>query len=166
MKLKFKTLTLLLIVAVAIQCKKDEEQEPVINADSMFYNETQSNSGYTYFRNGKILSAASPSPHGSFKLRFNSVAQAALDSTGQLSKGSTFPENSIIVKEVYSGGSLSLLVPMKKSPNDENAANGWVWAEYDTDGSTVYSISKKGADCTGCHSLDNHRDFVKTFDLH
>ena len=90
-------LLLTLILAVVIQsCKKDKMK----NNDKDLYAEISENS-YVYYQNGKLLNGVSPSPHGSFKLRFNAVALAALDSLGELPKGASFPTGSMLVKEVY-----------------------------------------------------------------
>lgn len=45
-------------------CKKDKSNT---EADNALYSEATSGT-YTYYQNGTLLSAVSPSPHGSFKL--------------------------------------------------------------------------------------------------
>lgn len=142
-------------------CKKkkiENEEEDLFNALQQ--------SGYTYYQNGAVLSAAAPSPHGSFKLRLNAVAQAVVDSAGEIPAGNSFPEGSIIVKEVYSGNSLNLYAIMKKTTESKYAASGWVWAEFDPQGKAIFSISKKGDGCISCHSGTPNRDLVRTYDLH
>lgn len=162
-----KTLALIVLSSIVVSsCKKKKEEQEEEDNNAAFYNEIKSTDGYTYYKNDSILPSKGPSPHGSFKVRFNSIAQAALDSTGALPKGEKFPNGSIIVKEAYSGSNISIIIPMKKDPSHSNSANGWIWAEYKPGGSTVYSISKNGKDCTGCHSAGDHRDFIKIFDLH
>nr|MBP7438447.1 cytochrome P460 family protein [Bacteroidia bacterium] len=155
-------LMLLPAVTTMIACKKDKEES---SADQAFSSEIR-NGSYSYYQNGNTLSAASPSPHGSFKLKFNSTALAALDSTGELPSGATFPNGSVIVKEVVSGSGVTLLAVMKKEPSNANAGSGWMWAEYEPDGSTVFSVGKKGDGCIGCHSGSPNRDLVRSFDLH
>ena len=120
----------------------------------------------TNYQNGTILAGVSPSPHGLFKLRFNAIAQAALDSLGELPVGATFPNGSLIVKEIYSGSTISLIAVMKKDAASNNAGNGWVWAEFKPNGETDYGIEKKGEACIGCHSGTPNRDLTRTFDLH
>lgn len=160
-------LLFLSVMAVVSSCKKeDEESTEDINENAALYELTKSDEGYIYFKNGDELPGTSPSPHGSFKLRFNDVAAAALDSTGKLPVGASFPENSLIVKDLYSGGSLNLIAVMQKKPSSSNSANNWVWAEYNPGGEVVYSVSENGAACTSCHSTSSNRDFIKTFDLH
>ena len=152
----------MIFIFVIQACKKDKNDT---DSDNALYSEVTA-SGYSYYQNGTILTAASASPHGSFKLRFNGTAKAALDSTGELPSGNTFPDGSIIVKEVYNGSSLNLYAVMKRDPSNANAGSGWVWAEFKTDGSTAFSTSKKGDGCISCHSNTPNRDLVRTFDLH
>lgn len=143
-------------------CKKDK-MDP--ETDSALFNEIQG-SGYSYYMNGQVLSPASASPHGSFKLRFNAIALSVLDSTLELPPGTSFPTGSTIVKEVQSGGNVSVYAIMKKDPSNANSVSGWLWAEINPDGTTVFSTAKKGDGCIGCHSNSPNRDLVRTFDLH
>lgn len=146
------------MVISVMACSKKIDQE--------IYDEI-SNSSFTYFQNGTTLNALGGSPHGNFKLKFNQIAQDALDGNGELPVGGTFPEGSVLVKEAYdANGDLTLYIVMKKDSDNENAALGWLWAEYDPSGNTVISVADKGSACTGCHSVGANRDFVKTFDLH
>ncbi|CAN5429045.1 hypothetical protein BH11BAC1_BH11BAC1_12950 [soil metagenome] len=155
------SVVILFIVFVAA-CKKDSQDD---NADSALFNEVHAN-GYSYYQSGVTLTGAPESPHGSFKLRFNGTALAALDSTGELPSGETFPNGSILVKEIYNGNDLDLYAVMKKDPSNGNAGSGWIWAEFKTDGSASFSTGKKGDGCISCHSGGLNRDLVRTFDLH
>lgn len=143
-------------------CRKDKVDT---NIDPLLFDEINSGA-YTYYQNGTILSGAAPSPHGTFKLRFNATAATALDSTGELPIGGTFPDGSVLVKELYTGSNLILYVVMKKDPSNINAASSWVWAEFNTDGSARYTSANKGAACINCHSGSPNRDLTRTFDLH
>ena len=151
-----------LIVVSSQSCKKDKTDT---DADNALFSEISA-SGYTYYQNGNVLNGVSPSPHGSFKLRFNATAFAALDSTGELPSGNSFPSGSIIVKEIQSGAAISLFAVMKKDPGSGNSGSGWLWAEFKPDGSTVVSTGEKGSGCVGCHSGSPNRDLTRTFDLH
>ena len=135
------------------------------NADHALYEEATAG-GFTYYQTGDLLAPASPSPHGNFKLRFNPTAQAALDGTGELPENNAFPTGSILVKEIFSGTNIILYAVMKKDPSNSNAGSGWLWAEFNPDGSASFSSSKKGDGCIGCHSGTPNRDLVRTFDLH
>jgi hypothetical protein len=120
MKPSIIILVAMALTMLAVQaCKKDKEDTA---ADKSLYNEVTA-SGNTFYRNGNIVAAAAPSPHGSFKLRFNAIAAAALDSTGELPAGKKFPTGSIIVKDVYNGNTVTLYAVMKKDPSDENAGS-------------------------------------------
>lgn len=155
----FSTLVLLIFVS----CTKEEFSTEI---DQQLYNEISSNEGYLYYQNGETLEGSSCSPNGFFKLRFNSTAQSVLDRNNELPVGSSFPTNSILVKEVYTDGSLTMLVLMKKNPSGPDAGQGWQWAQYRPDGSVVYSFGNMGEACITCHSLGSNRDLTRTFDLH
>ena len=122
--------------------------------------------GFEYYQSGALLSGAAPSPHGSFKLRFNKVAAAVLDSSGELPVGESFPEGSFLVKEVYENGGLNLYSIMKKSSADPQSANGWIWAEIKPNGEAAVGAEYRGRSCITCHSGSPNRDMVRTFDLH
>ena len=135
------------------------------NSDASLFDEINE-AGYQFYQNGSLLAAAPESPHGSFKLRFNSAAASSLDNTGELPENGKFKEGSIVVKEIYQNNSLSLYAVLKKAPSDAAAGNGWLWSEYALDGSVLYSIESEGAGCIDCHSDTPNRDLVRTFDLH
>lgn len=158
-----RTLIFLLAVCLHSACKKDKSS----SEDKELFDEMVNNS-YTYYQNSQaILNAAGISPHGNFKLKFNATAQAALDSTGKLPAGSSFPSGSLIFKEVYgSGTALSLYAIMKKAPGNSNAGSNWLWAEYKPDGETIVSVKEKGSGCISCHSGNVNRDLTNSFDLH
>lgn len=162
-----KKLSLLIYICIAqmiLQACRNDKVEASYDED--LYNEISDAGAYTYFQNGALLPGISPSPHGAFKLRFNTQAQSVLDTSGEIPIGTKFPEGAVLVKEVYTGSSISLLVVMKKDSKHANSANGWLWAEYTNDGSADYAVSKKGEACIGCHNGAPNRDFTRTFDLH
>ncbi|MDH4090762.1 MAG: hypothetical protein OEV74_08915 [Cyclobacteriaceae bacterium] len=135
------------------------------NTDQSLFAEVNE-AGYVYYQNGDLLSPAGPSPHGSFKLRFNTIAQSSLDNTGELPANGAFAAGAVIVKEIYENNVLALYAVIKKSPGDASAADGHLWAEYALDGSTIVSITEKGTKCIDCHSGTPNRDLIRTFDLH
>ncbi|HNQ11915.1 MAG TPA: cytochrome P460 family protein [Bacteroidia bacterium] len=159
------TLLFVSIIFIATACKKDK-QEITAEDSTLFSNSTSGT--YTFYNNiDTIYDPAGGSPHGNFKLKFNSVANAALDSTGKLPVGSSFPNNSVIVKDVYSSsGNLNLVVVMQKASGNSNAGANWLWGEYKPNGEVVYSVREKGASCTGCHGVSGNRDYTLSFDLH
>lgn len=60
-----------------------------------------------------------------------------------------WPVGSLVVKEGYSGDTLSLVAVMEKRDD------GWFFAEYGADGEALYS--GRPAICTGCH--DARKDY-------
>ena len=109
------------------------------------------------------------SEHFNFiRVRFNPKARGAMnDSLNRLNEQS-FPDESMIVKEIYiqKGGPLDHLVIMYKFHNAANNGSGWIWSEMKPDGNPIYSASLKGDRCIGCHSSDVNSDLVRTFALH
>jgi hypothetical protein len=168
MKILNLAASLLILYALFLSCAyNDLNDKPkvVTSTDEELYQETIGD-GYTFFQGGQLLAPAAASPHGLFKLRFNEIAWSALDQNEKLPVGDTFPEGSVIVKEVHTGGTISVYAVMKKSSNDINSGNGWLWSEYRVNASTLVSITGKGASCINCHAQSVNRDLVRTFDLH
>ncbi|MBL7924037.1 MAG: cytochrome P460 family protein [Bacteroidia bacterium] len=166
--MKTRILAQMLLVAMVFllaSCKKEEEKEKKANTD--LYCEI--NAGpYAYYSGTPVITEGLGGAHGFMKVRFNSVAQTALDSSGKLPTGSAFPNGSVIVKEVYNslGGGLQLYAVMKKENWNEYAGSSWLWGEYRPGGEVVFSVAKKGNGCISCHSSPDHRDLTKVFDLH
>ncbi|MEN9523025.1 MAG: hypothetical protein RL065_1402 [Bacteroidota bacterium] len=158
-KILIFTATIISVSVSTYSCKKDKA------TDNSLYNEITS-ANYSYYKSGNILSAAAASPHGSFKLKINALAQSVLDSNWKVINGKTFPDGAIIVKEIYDGSNLSLYAIMKKDANHKDAGSGWVWSEIKPGGSVAYSTGKKGSDCITCHNGSPNHDLVRTFDLH
>ena len=163
MKIYLKFMSIIFICIVVVQsCKKDK-----VTDKELF--DAVNQSGYTYYiGTPSITAGVGNSPHSFERVRFNTVAQAALNTSGKLSVGSSFPSGSVIVKEIYTSttGTLKQYAVMKKDPSSSNAGNGYVWAEYKPDGTATFSTAKKGDGCISCHSGSTNRDLVRTFDLH
>lgn len=167
MKTHLTILSILLVLIVFVtSCKKKDESNPANDSDLWAL---ANQAGFTYYTGTPTISAGlGNSPHGFERVRFNVTAQAALDGSGKLPMGGTFPTGSVIVKEIYSSvtGPLHAYAVMKKDPSSDEARNGYQWAEFNADGSVLYSTGKKGAACTSCHSGSTNRDFLRSFDLH
>jgi hypothetical protein len=158
-------LSALIIMAVQLNnCSHDAEVVP--SEDEQLYAEANTSGLYYYQQHDSVLSAAGNSPHGTFKLRFNQIAWDALGTDGRLPQGGTFPEGSLLVKEVIRNNAVKFYAVMKKAPASPNAANGWLWIEMNADGSLLHSITEKGDACLSCHSANTNRDFTNSFDLH
>lgn len=173
---KLIILPLIILCILLAQCKQDTP-EPDNTAggteaitDQELYDRSIVTAGYNYYKdNDDIIESSPESAHRAFfRVRFNSTASAALTSNGMLPEGETFPEGSLIVKELHrmqDGSDMEGIAVMIKRPDDPNAAaNGWVWAEYFSGASDGFLVSTKGASCTGCHSTDS-RDMVRLFNL-
>lgn len=139
---------------------------PIVYTDSILYAESVTLNGYRYFRSGNRLSPASESPHEQFRLRFNDIAWRSLDSNEELPAGNSFPEGSVIVKEMIIGDKMTQFAVMKKASSDGSAVSGWIWAAYLPNGEATFSLNRKGDACVSCHGDSPNRDFVRTFDLH
>lgn len=143
-----------------IKCKKEEK------TNEKLFEEATSGDLVFYQNKDSILKPAGGSPHGNFKLKFNTAATAQFGSDGKFPSGNNFQDGSLIVKEVYSGGNLSLYAVMKKDSKSKFSGSGWLWAEYELNGNARFSIGKKGDGCISCHSNSPNRDLTRSFDLH
>lgn len=140
-------------------CKYDKGPVPLQLSNKTLFDYIQKTTGSGYYQNGNILNPAGNSPHGSFKLRMNNFAQQVLDSLGEPSSGTIFPDSSLIVKEIEAGSPIKYAVMFKNK-------GSWAWAEYSTSGEVFYSIAAKGEACISCHSVSPNTDLTRTFDLH
>ena len=164
--MKRKYIAVLLLPAISIlliNCKKRKEEQ----LNESLYNESMNSALVFYKGIDSTYSPAGGSPHGPFKLKVNSTASAALTDNGRLPSGATFPDGSLIVKELYSGSTLTTYVVMKKDRDSKFKSEGdWLWGEYKADGSLIYSAGKKGESCISCHTSGAVRDYTRSFDLH
>lgn len=165
-------LSISLLLGLIISCRKDIGRPqftaagPLTDAD--LYNNATNTADYSYYKSTlSITPSSKETAHGPwFKLRFNSIAAAALTDNGKLPVGASFPEGSVVVKELYQAqtGGLIYLAVMQKMAAHANAREGWLWAEFDDKGKAVQSIGNNGAACVSCHS-NNDRDKVRAFEL-
>ena len=95
------------------------------------------------------------------RTRYNQVAKSNLDSLGKVIENSKFPENSLIVKELFKNGKLDTYAIMYKKTGDENADdNGWVWGYIRENGNIRNAADRKGQGCIGCHSISGNIDLT------
>ena len=117
------------------------------------------------FTTGRLNGSAAHRPV--VRVSLNARALSALQN-GRLPAGSRFPDGSILVKQVRSsaGAPDTLYAVMYRDGTNTLAGNGWVWAEFGPSGSVAYSVSNRGAGCTGCHLLERgpQNDLVRTFE--
>jgi hypothetical protein len=122
---------------------------------------------YVYYQNSlEILPTTEETEraHDNFmRIRFNKKAADVLNQDGHLPKGVSFPDSSIIIKEIYSEktGAVEILAAMVKLKGAPNSNKDWLWAEYSPTGEVEYSVSKNGKACVSCHksTYDNVRIF-------
>jgi len=143
-------------------CKKDPQTS---TTDQSLYDMAKSTTGFTWYQNSSILLArSSGSGHSQpfLRTRYNTIAASKLDSNGMIISGSTFPEGSLIVKELFSDSTtIARYAVLYKQSSEENAdANGWVWGYINSDGNVAEPSANKGASCISCHSQADNIDYM------
>jgi len=85
---------------------------------------------------------------------------------GALPPGGSFPDSSIVFKEIRSGATTTFYAVMYKDRDNPLAANGWVWGEFRANGSTLFSVANRGSGCVSCHMREQgpDNDLVRTFE--
>lgn len=149
-----------MLVGLLVACTKKQGINPTLAFTDKALLDSCKTMMYYYKQDPNLLLSGSAGPHGTFKLRFNSVANAALTDGGKLPLDASFPEGSFIVKDVYQGGQISLYALMYK------LKGSWLWAEIEPGGSVHYSVSKNPSVCTGCHSQPGNRDLAVSFNFY
>lgn len=123
--------------------------------------DSTSNTNYKYYNNKPdTFFSGIHGPHGTFKLRFNSIAYKVLTDNGKLPIGSKFPEGSFIVKDVYKNNAISFYAYMYKRNNK------WIWGEAYKNGEFIAKASDGEKLCVGCHSQSGNRDLAVTFQFY
>lgn len=150
------------VVAISFGCSKDKTGKHI---DEELYDLASSTEGYVWFKNSdQFLLKSSGSGHNFPKLRtrFNSIAAQMLDSVGRVQSGITFPEGSVIVKELINDdNSLGRYAILFKDTDNKYADNqGWVWGYIDEDRKVVNSAVDKGSSCISCHQQADNVDYV------
>jgi hypothetical protein len=166
MRNKLKTFTVMTFCLVSIwtinSCKKEKE---ATGTDKELYEMAKATSGFTWFKNSSSLlnkSSGSGHPQPFLRTRYNAVAATKLDSNGKIMTGSTFPEGSLIVKELNDNSTTlgRYAILYKKSGSADADAKGWVWGYINADGGVAETASKKGSSCTSCHSQADNIDYM------
>lgn len=165
--------TIILLAAMASGCSKESSNPSSDNttgvSDAALFQLASRRSEFTPYKfSTDTLLRAPGSGHSEPKLRtlYNNHAATQLDGQGKVTASPVFPDSSLIVKELLNGdGSLSriaVLLKLRTAANKDD--NGWLWAEYGTDGSVLYSVDNKGAGCIHCHSAGV--DYTRMNDSH
>jgi len=160
-----KSLSALVVIFAFIisinACKKDKAE----GTNKELFDMSKTTSGFTWYKNSSsILSKSSGSghPQSLLRTRYNATAATMLDSSGKVMANASFPEGSLIVKELYDNAtSLSRYAILYKQTNHIDAdARGWVWGYINEDGSVAEAASKKGSACISCHLQSDNIDYM------
>jgi hypothetical protein len=160
-----KTIFLFIISSLIIlitACKYDNVEG---RFETEIFTKAKSTDGYVWFKYSNVsLQKSSGSGHTQplLKTRYNKVAAGQLDSLGRIKVGASFPEESMIVKELLgSNGNLELYAVLYKNSKHPSAdAKGWVWGYYNPDGTVSISSALKGKNCIGCHSQPGNEEYM------
>lgn len=158
-----KTLLLscsMLAALVFYTCTKKAGKNPSLAWTDLALLDSCKASSHRYYKNDTGLlhkAAGSNSPHGPFKLRFNSIAFKALTDSGRLPVNAPMPEGAMVIKDVYKDGKLDLYALMYKH------SGSWLWAEIKPNKQVLYSVSMDPGTCTGCHNQAGNRDLLVSF---
>jgi hypothetical protein len=162
-----KLILLLSLTLIFFSCKKEEETiyNSETNTDLELYQKAKATTNFSWYKNiDSLFKKSSGSGHGQayFKTRFNAIAASKLTSEGKVQNNASFPEGSLIVKELYADEkSLDLYaILFKDSKNVDADAKGWVWGYIRPGGNVAVSASKKGSSCINCHSQSENIDYV------
>jgi hypothetical protein len=150
-----------IILAVFASCKHDKA-DPI---DKELYDMARIGNGFTWYKNSaNSLEKSSGTGHNFdyLRTRFNTIAASGLDSNGKIKAGYTFPEGSLIVKDLEKkAGTVSRYAILYKKPGNANAdAKGWVWGYIEADGDVAEPSANKGKSCINCHSQGGNIDYM------
>ncbi len=164
----------ILVAAIACAHSRDSATEPASDNPSLSVTDESlrqaigARSSWTFYRNNSNrLSRSAGSGHVEPQLRtqYNPRAATMLDANGRVRAGSSFPDSSIIVKELYAGGAITTLAVMMKLRGSPQASQGdWVWGYYDGAGGVRISVTTRGSGCAGCHA--SGIDYTRMNDSH
>jgi len=154
------TAVIMMLTALLNGCNEDEVATGI---DKQLFDMAKETAGFTWYNNSSaLLNKSSGSGHSEpfLRTRYNSIASTVLDSSGKIIAGATFPEGSLVVKELFDTSTdIARYAILYKKSTDANAdAAGWVWGYLIADGTVSESASNKGSGCRGCHSQANNID--------
>ena len=160
--LNYRTLFLLLTVIALSSCKKEKVPDDV---DVKLYNMSIPETGFTWYKlSDDYLDKSSGSGHNYtfLRTRYNAAAATQLDGNGQIESAASFPEGSLIVKELINDdlsiGRYAILY--KETANEFADENGWVWGYINGDKSIAAPASDRGSACISCHQQSGNIDYM------
>ena len=175
-KKAMKSAVLVLSLLMSVSCQRTPEPsspEPqmVLSDDQLFalVRQGRATPGFDLFPNADSVAAGtlngSSAHQPMVRVTMNPAALKALPD-GRATAGLSFPDGSIILKEIRMDGGTSLFAVLYKERDNPLSGGGWLWAEYKPDGTVVFSIQKKGNGCIDCHSREQGplHDHIRTFE--
>lgn len=132
--------------------------------DSQMYAIANDLTGYVWYKKTDSLLAKSSGSGHDFpflRTRYNLAAASQLDGAGKVLTGASFPEGSMIVKELYDANkTFKRYAILYKQTGGENAdANGWIWGYINEDKTVAEPSANKGVACISCHSQTNNIEY-------
>lgn len=154
-------LSIIVFIFLFFSCTKKVGTNPELAYSDLALFDSTQNQNYKYYKNDpNTLLSGVHGPHGTFKLRFNSVAYSALTDNGKLPVNTKFPEGSFLVKDIYKNGVVDIYAYMYKR-------NGsWLWGEAHSNGKFLFTAKDGPASCVGCHSQSGNRDLAVAFNFY
>ncbi len=149
-------------VAIVLQsCKKDE---PAVGIDLELLQMAEMTNGFSWYKNSDAwLPKSSGSGHNYdlLRTRYNATAATQLDADGSVLSNASFPDGSLVVKELSNGSEAELYAILYKKSDSEHAdSRGWVWGYVFANGNVATTAEDKGAICTGCHLQSDNIDYM------
>ena len=161
-------LPLFVLAAAGLSCSDTGvEKTPDAVTDSQLLALAQTSVGWVYYRySSDTLNKAPGSAHDEPRLRtrYNAKAATQLDPNGKVKLNPNFPDSSLIVKELFTGSTITTVAIMFKLRSAPNAGKGWIWSELDVAGNVKISASSEGAGCISCHGAG--LDYTRMNDAH
>lgn len=149
------------LIFITPSCKKEKKDD----IDKQLYEMAKETNGFSWYKNSDtLLNKSSGTGHSQpfLRTRYNSTAATKLDTNGKVMSGISFPEGSLIVKELFDNSSTigRYAILYKQSGNKNADSKGWVWGYVNADGSVASPSSNKGGSCINCHSQAGNIDYM------
>lgn len=157
--------TLIVIVIGGFLLQSCSRDKVPVQIDRELYEMATDLNGFVWYQYNDSLYEKSPGSGHNWpflKTRYNTIAQSQLDANGKVLANASFPEGSVVVKELFSDSAtiVRYAVLWKNSSNDFADENGWVWGYVNSDGSTATSAVHKGNTCISCHQQAGNIDYM------
>ncbi|MBC8086146.1 MAG: hypothetical protein H7Z40_02705 [Phycisphaerae bacterium] len=123
-------------------------------SDATLFSMMQSDPSWAFYKRSPTPIARSSQPHPEARalVRYNTRAATQLDAAGKVRSGASFPDSSIIVKELLNGSTVATYAVMMKLAVSASAGpGGWIWAEFGPTGTVKFPVGSRGSACTSCH---------------